>query len=61
MWKKIGDLVDGAPLYVGMQTFLKQFHSSVTLQYIEYLAQYFKSIINYCSKYVLYLFYCDLI
>jgi len=52
MWKKIGDPVDGAPLYIGMQTFLKQFHPDLTTQYLEYLAQYIKSIINHCTKYV---------
>lgn len=61
MWKKIGDPVDGAPLYIGVQTFLKQFHPDITTQYFEFLAQYLKSIINQCSgsaKYVfLFLFY----
>lgn len=54
MWKKVGDPVDGGPLYIGVQTFLKQFHPDITKQYIEYLAQYIKSIINHCSncKYV---------
>jgi len=52
MWKKIGDPVDGAPLYIGVQTFLKQFHPDITTQYLEYLAQYIKSIINHCTKYV---------
>ncbi|XP_001948165.2 WASH complex subunit 5 [Acyrthosiphon pisum] len=50
MWKKIGDPVDGAPLYIGVQTFLKQFHPDITTQYLEYLAQYIKSIINHCTK-----------
>lgn len=57
MWKKIGDPVDGAPLYIGVQTFLKQFHPDITTQYLEYLAQYIKSIINHCTKYVLILNY----
>lgn len=52
MWKKVGDPVDGAPLYIGVQTFLKQFHPDITIQYLEYLAQYMKSIINHCTKYV---------
>lgn len=57
MWKKIGDPVDGAPLYIGVQTFLKQFHPDITTQYFEYLAQYIKSIINNCSKYVYYRYF----
>lgn len=52
MWKKIGDPVDGAPLYIGVQTFLKQFHPDITTQYFEYLGQYMKSIISNCTKYV---------
>lgn len=55
MWKKIGDPVDGAPLYIGVQTFLRQFHPDITTQYLEYLAQYFKSIISHCSKYVFFI------
>lgn len=51
-WKKIGDPVDGAPLYIGVQSFLKQFHSDITIQYLKYQSEYIKSIIYYCAKYV---------
>jgi len=56
MWKKTGDPVDGAPLYIGVQTFLRQFHPDIITQYLEYLADYIKSIISHCIKYVFFRF-----
>lgn len=52
MWKKIGDPVDGAPLYIGIQSFLKQFHPDIIIKYLEYLAEYFKLIAGNYTKYV---------
>lgn len=44
------DPIDGAPLVVGVITIFKQFHSSQTQQFIQYLAQYVNvTVSNECS------------
>lgn len=45
--KKDKRAFDGSPFVVGIITILKQFHASITQQFLAYLGQYVRSFINF--------------
>lgn len=50
--KKPTEPVDGAPFVAGVVTLLKQFHSENTDQFLAYLGQYVRSLLEAAPGYV---------